>query len=67
MHHKARPLSFFAPVPNPPTCPSHPWMAVLSFPKYLIFLPTLGGQNRCYVKNFTYDVSFFTYDVTFFT
>ena len=25
------------------------------------------GQNRCYVKKFTYDVIFFTYDVIFFT
>ena len=24
-------------------------------------------KRRCYVKNFTYDVSFFTYDVIFFT
>ena len=24
-------------------------------------------ENRCYVKNFTYDVIFFTYDVIFFT
>ena len=25
------------------------------------------AENRCYVKNFTYDVIFFTYDVIFFT
>ena len=25
------------------------------------------AKNRCYVKKFTYDVSFFTYDVSFFT
>ena len=31
--------------------------------------PTGTGteKRRCYVKNFTYDVSFFTYDVIFFT
>ena len=34
----------------------------------LLFSAGLGTEKRrCYVKNFTYDVSFFTYDVIFFT
>ena len=37
------------------------------FPR-LLFSAGLGTEKRrCYVKIFTYDVSFFTYDVSFFT
>ena len=32
-----------------------------------VFTARRPAGNRCYVKNFTYDVSFFTYDVIFFT
>ena len=33
----------------------------------IILIAICPAKNRCYVKKFTYDVSFFTYDVIFFT
>ena len=33
----------------------------------IILIAICPAKNRCYVKKFTYDVSFFTYDVSFFT
>ena len=36
-------------------------------PRLLFSAETGTEKRRCYVKNFTNDVSFFTYDVTFFT
>ena len=41
------------------------WNSVCRTP--LFFCSPRPVKNRCYVKNFTYDVIFFTYDVIFFT